>query len=189
MQECNRLGILVDLSHVGDRTAMDAIKVSTKPVAFTHVGPRALFKHYRNKTDEQLKALVAKGGVVGAVALANFMAAWKGATLSDYLDIIDYLVNLIGIDHVGIGPDFTKSQKTEWFRWLFTGRNTDAKVEYPKEFRKVGNIVTLIYPKGFQTAAEFPKLTEALLGRGYSDEDVKKIMGENFLRLFQEVWS
>ena len=189
--ECNRLGILVDLSHVGDRTVMDAIEVTTKPIAFTHVGPRALFHHYRNKTDEQLKALVAKGGVAGVNAECNFISAWKDATLVDYLETVDYMVNLIGIDHVGIGPDFTLNQKPDWFRWLFTGRNTDGKMEYPKEFRKTADeeVLTTYYPKKFVSAADFPNLTEALLDRGYSETDVKKIMGENFLRLFQEVWA
>ena len=187
--ECNRLGILVDLSHVGDRTVMDAIEVSEKPVAFTHVGPRALFKHYRNKTDEQLKAVAAKGGMVGANGISNFMAAGKDATLADYLEIIDYMANLIGVDRLGIGPDFTTSQSTEWVQWLISGRNTDAKIEYPPATRLDDDgILRTGYPKNFQTAADFPNLTEALLDRGYSEADVKKIMGENFLRLFQEVW-
>ena len=188
--ECNRLGILVDLSHVGDRTVMDAIEVTTKPIAFTHAGPRALFHHYRNKTDEQLKAVVAKGGMVGAVGVGNFMTAGKNATLADYLETIDYMVNLIGVDHLGIGPDFTTNQSSEWMQWLFTGRNTDARIEYPEATRidDDDGIVRTCYPKNFQTAADFPNLTEALLDRGYSETDAKKIMGENFLRLFQEVW-
>lgn len=186
--ECNRLGILVDLSHVGDRTVMDAIEVSKKPVAFTHVGPRALFEHKRNKTDEQLKAVAAKGGFVGANAECNFIRTWKNATMSDYLDTIDYMVKLIGVNHIGIGPDFTTNQSKQWTRWLFSGRNTDAEVEYPKEFRTEGDVVADYYPTGFQTAVDFPNLTEALLKRGYSEGDVKKILGENFIRVLEEVW-
>ena len=134
--------------------------------------------------------MAAKGGVAGANAETNFIAEWKNTTLSDYLNVIDYMVNLIGIDHVGIGPDFTTNQRSEWFRWLFTGRNTDTKIEYPKEFRKTGGeeFIMTHYPKKFVTAADFPNLTEALLDRGYAEIDAKKIMGENFLRLFQEVW-
>jgi membrane dipeptidase len=190
IEECNRLGILIDLSHVGDQTVMDAIEASEKPVAFTHASPRALFNHYRNKTDKQLKALAAKGGVVGANAAANFIAAWKNATLSDYIDSIDYMVNLIGIDHVGIGPDFTTDQSAEFFNWLLKGRNIDTKLENPMELRTDGGILlTGLKPHGFKTAADFPRLTKALLDRGYSEDNVKKIMGENFLRLFTEVWA
>ena len=190
VRECNRLGILIDLSHVGDQTVMDAIEFSEKPVAFTHVGPRALFNHHRNKTDEQLKELAARGGVAGGVAETNFLSAWKKSTLSDYLDSIDYMVDLIGIDHVGIGCDFTNNQSANMLRWFFTGRNIDVKIEYPKEFRieSKDEIVGPHYPEGFQSAADFPKLTLGLQERGYREQDVKKIMGENFLRLFGEVW-
>ena len=180
--ECNRLGILIDCSHVGYKTTMDAIDASTKPIAFTHAGPRAMCDHPRNKTDEQLKALVTKGGVVGVNAFPWFLAAGSQATLSDFLDTVNYMVKLIGIDHVGIGCDFIEGQSREWFRWLFTGRNTDKVPDYQIDW-------PVIYPKGLQGAADFPNLTRALLQRGYSETDVKKIMGENFLRLFREAWS
>jgi membrane dipeptidase len=180
--ECNRLGILIDCSHVGYKTTMDAIDASTKPIAFTHAGPRAMCDHPRNKTDEQLKALVTKGGVVGVNAFPWFLAAGSQATISDFLDTVNYMVKLIGIDHVGIGCDFIEGQSREWFRWLFTGRNTDKVPDYQIDW-------PVIYPKGLQGAADFPNLTRALLQRGYSETDVKKIMGENFLRLFREAWS
>ena len=180
--ECNRLGILIDCSHVGYKTTMDAIDASTKPIAFTHAGPRAMCDHPRNKTDEQLKALVTKGGVVGVNAFPWFLATGSQATISDFLDTVNYMVKLIGIDHVGIGCDFIEGQSREWFRWLFTGRNTDKVPDYQIDW-------PVIYPKGLQGAADFPNLTRALLQRGYSETDVKKIMGENFLRLFREAWS
>ena len=180
--ECNRLGILIDCSHVGYKTTMDAIDASTKPIAFTHAGPRAMCDHPRNKTDEQLTALVTQGGVVGVNAFPWFLAAGSQATLSDFLDTVNYMVKLIGIDHVGIGCDFIEGQSREWFRWLFTGRNTDKVPDYQIDW-------PVIYPKGLQGAADFPNLTRALLQRGYSETDVKKIMGENFLRLFREAWS
>jgi len=178
--ECNRLGIVVDCSHVGDRTTMNAIEASAKPIVFTHAGPRALCDHPRNKTDEQLKALAAKGGVVGAVPWPDFLAAGNKATLSDFIDTVDYMVKLIGIDHVGIGSDFIEGQSQEWIRWLFTGRNIDREPRY--------QLGMPAYPEGIQGSTDFPNLTRGLLDRGYSERDVKKIMGENFVRLFEEVW-
>ncbi len=180
--ECNRLGILLDCSHVGYKTTLDTIEASTKPIAFTHAGPRTLYDIPRMKTDEQLKALAAMGGVVGAVAVSIFQAQGDKATLSDFLDTVDYMVKLIGIDHVGIGIDFTQGQSREWLRWLFTGRNIDKEPRYQLDW-------PLSYHKGLQTPADFPNLTLALLERGYSESDVQKIMGRNFLRLFREVWS
>ena len=179
--ECNRLGIVIDCSHVGYKTTVDAIKASIKPIAFTHAGPRALCDHLRNKTDEQLEALAAKGGVVGANIWPTFLAAGNKATLSDFLDTVDYMVKLIGIDHVGIGSDFIEGQSREWLRWLFTGRNIDMEPRY--------QLGVPTYPEGIRGPTDFPNLTRGLLERNYSERDVKKIMGENFLRLFREVWA
>ncbi|MFC2012953.1 dipeptidase [Chloroflexota bacterium] len=179
--ECNRLGIAIDCSHVGYKTTMDAIKASAKPIFFTHAGPRVLCDHPRNKTDEQLKALAAKGGMAGANIYPYFLASGNKATLSDFIDTVDYMVNLIGIDHVGIGSDFTQGQSPEWYRWLFSGRNIDREPRY--------QLGIPVYPKGIETASDFPNLTRALLERGYPESDVKKIMGANFLRLFGEVWA
>jgi len=161
---------------------MDAIEASTKPIAITHTGPRAMCDHTRNKADEQLKALAAKGGVVGAFALCQFMARGEKATLSDFVDTVDYMVNLIGVDHVGIGCDFTLGWTAETCRWVFTGRNIDKDPHFQVSW-------PLLYPEGIQSAADFPNITRALLERGYGEFDVRKIMGENFLRLFQETWN
>ncbi len=179
--ECNRLGILLDCSHVGYKTTLDTIEASTKPIAFTHAGPRSLCDTRRIKTDEELKALAAKGGVVGAVGVGAFIAQGNKTTRSDFLDTVDYMVKLIGIDHVGIGIDFSQGQSREWLRWLFTGRNIDKDPRYEIDW-------PLTYPKGLHSPADFPNLTRELLERGYPESDVRKIMGQNFLRLFREVW-
>ena len=179
--ECNRQGMLIDCSHVGYKSTMDTIQASNKPIAFTHVGPRAMCDHGRNKTDEQLKALAAKGGVAGAVALSSFLAAGDNATLSDFLDTVDYMVKLIGVDHVGIGCDFTVGWTAEICRKAFTGRNIDMEPRYQIPW-------PLRYPKGIENASDFPNITRGLLERSYTESDVKKIMGQNFLRLFQETW-
>lgn len=180
VEEMNRLGILIDLSHVGDMTTMETIEASQKPVAFTHANARSLYEYPRNKTDEQLKALVKKGGVIGANSFPSFLPKGYGSTIKDYIDTIDYLVDLVGIDHVGIGTDFTDNQSKAFFDWITRGRSKRKAfmdIDYP-----------VIYPKGFRGAADFPNLTQALLERGYVESDVKKIMGENMFRLFKEVW-
>jgi len=176
---------------------MDTIEASTKPIAFTHAAPRALWNIQRNKTDEELKALVAKGGVVGACGYAHFLAQKEKATLSDFVDIIDYLVRLVGIEHVGIGMDFTQGQSRQWFQWMVRGRNIDRIPRLQAGSQEQGQDwlrtrfdpnFSPIYPKGFVTPADFPNLTHALLQRDYSESDVQKIIGKNFLRLFGEVW-
>ena len=195
--ECNRLGILLDCSHVGHKTTMDTIEASTKPIAFTHANARSLYNINRNKTDEELKALAAKGGVVGITGYAYFLAQKEKATLSDFVDTIDYMVRLTGIDHVGIGIDFTQCQSQEWFRWVIVGKNIDKDPRFltdlhgqSQEWVKVrlSPGYKAVFPKGLSTPADFPNLPRALLERGYSGSDVQKIMGKNFLNLFREVW-
>lgn len=180
VKEMNRLGIVVDLSHVGYKTTMDAIEVSSKPVWFSHANPMALKEHCRNKTDEQVKFLVSKGGLVGVNIFPPFLKKGYESTLEDVIDVFDHWVQVAGIDHVSVGLDFTENQSEEWFRWLMSGKRKDSPV-YPLE-------LPLKLPQGITRADEMPNLTEALLKRKYSEESVKKIMGQNILRLFEKVW-
>lgn len=176
--EMNRLGILIDLSHCGPRTSMEAIEASQTPVAFTHANPVALADHPRNKTDEALKALAAKRGVVGAATLPAMLTGQKHATIDDYLAAIDYLVNLLGIDHVGLGPDFMEDMPEEILATALKGLSQSDKEKYfsTKEI------------SGFESISECPKVTSELLARGYDVGQVRKIMGGNWLRLYGEVW-
>lgn len=176
--EMNRLGILVDLSHCGHKTTMDAIETSIGPVAFTHANPLALAKSPRNKPDEAFKALAAKGGVAGVVLLPAWLTHHGKAGLEDYLNAIDYLVKLIGIDHVGLGTDFMEEIPAEIMMAALKGISAENLQKY------YGSTIV----KGFESAAEFPKVTEGLLSRGYSPEDVKKVMGGNWLSLYEKVW-
>jgi len=176
--EMNRLGILVDLSHCGHKTTMDAIETSKGPVAFTHANPLALAKSPRNKPDSAFKALAAKGGVAGVVLLPAWLTHHGKAGLEDYLNAIDYLVNLMGIDHVGLGTDFMEEIPAEIMMAALKGISAENLQKY------YGSTIV----NGFESAAEFPKVTEGLLSRGYGPEEVKKIMGGNWLRLYEEVW-
>jgi len=178
--EMNRLGILIDLSHVGYRTTMDAIEASSRPVAFTHANPRSLCDHPRNKPDDAIKALVKNGGVIGATIFPPFLPSGGDSTISDFIDVIDYLTDMVGIDHVAVGTDYTEGQPREFFDWLLIGRSKKGPamaLEYPIQL-----------PAGLESSAEFPRLTDALLQRGYAESDVRKIVGENLVRLFRDVW-
>jgi len=180
VEEMNRLGILIDLSHVGYRTTMDAVEVSKKPVIFTHANPKSLCDHSRNKPDDAINALVRKGGIIGATVFPAFLPAGNNSTIEDFLEVIDYLVKMAGIDHVAIGTDFTEAQPKEFFDWILTGKSRKGpalKLDHP-----------LKNPAGIQGAADFPNLTGALSTRGYAESDIKKILGENILRVFRDVW-
>ena len=182
IKEMNRLGILVDLSHVGDRTTLDAIEMSEQPVACTHANARSFFNHVRNKTDDALNLLSERGGVIGANAFPPFLPRGVESTLDDYVDAIDDLVERVGIDHVGIGTDFTQDQPKAFFDWLFSQQGTKYQprsVDYPDP---------VIHPRDIETPDKFSNLAGGLLKRGYRPEDVNRVLGGNWLRLFRQVW-
>jgi len=180
VKEMNRQGILIDLSHASEKTSMETIEASKDPVAFTHTNPKSIVDNPRNKSDEQLLALAEKGGVIGATLYPPLLVGGEGSTLEDYLDVIDYLVKLVGIEHVALGTDFTEKQPKEFFIYALTGKSWEkplTEIKYP-----------IMYPKGISSATDFPKITEGLMKRGYSDNDTRKIIGENWLQLFSKVW-
>lgn len=180
--EMNRVGILIDLSHVGDQTTLDAIERSELPVAITHANARSQDDHPRNKTDDAIKLLVEKGGVIGANGFPMFFPRGFESTLDDYLDRIEYLVQMVGPDHVALGSDMCTEQSREWFEWLFTSQGTipaETVAETPEPY---------VHLNGFKTEAEFQNIATGLKKRGYSDADIEKIMGGNWLRLFTQVW-
>ncbi len=180
--EMNRLGILVDLSHVGDRTTVEAVDVSQKPVACTHAHARSFVSHVRNKTDEALKLIAQKGGVIGANAFPIFLRNGFQSNVQDYVDAIDDLVERIGVDHVGIGTDYTQDQSKAFFDWIFSQQGTKYQ-ENPIPFPD-----PVVHPKGMETTDKLSNVAQELLKRGYSPADVTKVLGGNWLRLFREVW-
>lgn len=187
VRELNRAGIVIDLSHVGVRTTLDAIEHSRVPVAITHSGARALCDTVRNKTDDEIKALAAKGGVIGIAAKSGFLkpdGLATGSTVDDYIDHIDYVAELVGIDHVGIGTDVGDERK------YTKERMTAFHKRHPEIAIIDANLRTdLMHTEGLETPGSLGNITSGLVRRGYADADIKKILGENFMRVFREAWN
>jgi membrane dipeptidase len=177
--EMNRVGMMVDLSHVGAKTSDDAIRASTKPVCYSHCCPAALKAHPRNKSDEQLRFIVERGGFVGVTMFPPFLKNGPRSTVDDYVATIDYVVNLVGEDAVGVGTDFTQGHPDEFFRWITHDKGTGRKLT---EFGEISN------PEGLRTIGEFPNLTAAMQRAGWLEGKIRKVMGENWLRVLGEVW-
>ena len=186
VREMNQLGIVIDLSHVGDRTSIEAIEASEKPVTITHANARAYHDHPRNKTDEVLKLLAQKGGVVGASSFCNFLPTRFDSTIEDYVNAIEDMVERVGIDHVAVGTDTTQDQPPSFWRYI----NSQQGTKYPSSFADTSlrHEELIFQPKGMERPDEFPNLAEALLNRGYPADEITKILGQNWLRLFEEVW-
>ncbi len=184
--EMNRLGILVDLSHVGEKTTLDAIETSRKPVAFTHANARSYHDVVRNKTDEALRALADRGGVVGVTCIVTFLRTGYESTVDDYAEAIDDMVGRVGIDHVGIGTDYTQDQPESFWRYIGSQQGT----KYPSTFDDgtARYQDRQLYPKGLETPDKLPNLTDALARRGRGSAEIEKILGGNWLRLLRDVW-
>ncbi len=179
VNEMNRAGIMCDLSHVGAVTSEDVIEVSAKPVCYSHCLPTGLKAHPRNKSDAQLRTIADRGGFIGVTMFPPFLKQGSDATVADYVEAIDYVVNLAGEDCVGIGTDFTQGHGKEFFQWLTHDKG------YARRLTEFGEIVN---PEGMRTLGEFPNLTAAMLDAGWTEAKIRKIMGDNWVRVLAEVW-
>jgi len=177
--EMNRVGIMCDLSHVGETTSREVIEASEKPVCYSHCLPSGLKEHPRNKSDAELKFIADRGGFVGVTMFTPFLRAGIDATVDDYVEAIEYVMNIVGEDAIGIGTDFTQGHGQDFFEWLTHDKG------YARRLTRFGKIIN---PEGIRTIGEFPNLTEALLRRGFSESQVRKIMGDNWVRVLRDVW-
>ena len=153
IHEMNRLGIMVDLSHGGEKSFYDALEISRKPIVCSHSSSRALCDHPRNLTDDQMRALAAKGGVAQTTIYNGFLKKDGEATILDVIAHLEHAIQVMGIDHVGLGTDF----------------DGDGGV------------------RGLACSSELIQFTRQLLARRYSEQDIQKIWGGNFLRVMEEV--
>jgi membrane dipeptidase len=176
----NDVGMLVDVSHSGDRTTLDAIEISPKPIAITHSNCRALNNHPRLKTDEAIKKLAAKGGVMGITGVRMFVKDKEPTTIEDIVDHIDHVVKLVGVEHVGIGSD----SDLMGYDHMPKDQYEKLKASYKSSYAFRDKIDT----DGFDHPRKVYDLTESLLSRGYSDSNIQAVLGGNFRRLLGSVW-
>ena len=170
----NRLGILVDLSHVGVKTSSETIACSRRPCAYTHVAPYGAFNNPRNKTDEQLREIVDAGGFVGVATYPPFMKTGANTTLDDCVELFEYMIDVCGESNVGIGTDFTQGHDDAFFDWLRQDKGY-ARRANPGRGRAP-------FVKGMETLADYPRLTAAMQRRGWNERRIRAVLGENWLR-------
>lgn len=176
----NAAGMLVDVSHSGDRTSLDAIAISSVPIAFTHANCRAIAHHPRTKTDEAIRALGARGGVMGIAGVRNFIKPADPTDVRDMVDHIDHVVKLIGIEHVGIGSD------ADLYGYDAMQPNQYAKLK--AGYKASYAFRDRIDIDGFRGPRKMFDLTDELIRRNYSNENIKAILGGNFRRLLGATW-
>jgi membrane dipeptidase len=155
IKEMNRLGIVIDVSHLSETGFYDVIETTNAPIIASHSNAQALCNHPRNLTDDQIRAVAKNGGVIGMCFSPSFIDQnEEQRTIDRLLDHVDHVRKLVGCEHLGIGSDFDG----------FPG-----------------------IPKGLEDVTKMPMITKGLLARGYSEEDIRKILGGNYLRIFERI--
>lgn len=178
---CNKLGIIVDTSHCGKQTTLDACRLSTTPVLANHSSAQGVFDHARGKSDEELNAIAATGGVIGVVTVPFFLSPQESPGVDVVIDHIDYIAKRVGPEHVGIGSDWPMQAPEDVIE------ATLGAIVEEIGFRKEDNISTTKTLRGFEDYRDMPNITRGLVARGYSDDEIKGILGENFLRVYELV--
>lgn len=176
----NGIGMIVDISHCGRSTTIDACKIASKPVAASHTGCYSIHEAPRNKTDDELKYIAETGGYIGIYCLPHFLTKAAQPTIEHVLDHIDHVSNLVGWRYVGIGSDFPFSAPDEW------GNARLAEHLHALGFSPEDGFATPRTLKGFDDYRDLPNVTRGLVSRGYSGEQIHGILGGNFIRVFRQ---
>lgn len=193
VQEANRVGLLLDGSHMSRRSSLDMIELSTEPIVFSHANPRGVVDNPRNLHDDQIRACASKGGVIGVVPWGPLIYkphSNRRPTVSDLLDAVDYLADITGnTKSIAIGTDFSLGtygphHPDPWGAPDYFASITAAfdRVVPP------GSLNPERFTEGFDNYPEIVNVIEGLRKRGYAEPDIDGILGGNFLRVFREVW-
>jgi len=200
VKRMNKTGVIIDVSHAGDTTAMDTVESSGKPLLISHVGTRTLTNNARMLPDDVLQACAEKGGVVG-VEVAGFAPRTEKhpeASIECLLEHLEYLIDLLGVDHVGAGPDTLWGDHQGLYRQGPLGTVNTPKgrgrhprprpSEMPEVFDSGEMVRDLDYVKGLESPTDFSNIARGLVRDGYSDTEIAKVMGLNGLRVIEACW-
>jgi len=171
INEMNRLGMIIDVSHMTDEGFWDVMEITRKPIIASHSNARSLCEHPRNLNDEQIKALAENGGVMGVNV--GMVYKDKPSTLEGILRHVDYIVNLVGVNHVGLIGDLNEQFPRDIYSRIW--KDTLFSFAFPE-------------PEGLESISKLSNFTRGLVAGGYSDQEIERILGGNFLRVFKEVF-
>jgi membrane dipeptidase len=181
VDEMARVGIVCDLSHVGPQTSADVIEYAKKPPCFSHILPAGLKQHARNKSDELIRAIGARGGMVGLSQFGPHMRKGNESTIDDYVAAIEYVIGLAGEDNVGVGSDASQGhgRPSAFMEWC----NHDKG--YARQLTPYGHD-KVVKPLG--DLKDRPLLADAMARAGWSDERMRKVLGGNWIAYLRRTW-
>ncbi len=183
IREMNRVGMVVDMSHSGERSTLDAIEISQRPIVISHANPLSFHEAKRNKSGTVLKALGESGGLLGFSLYPFHLKNGSDCTLEVFCDMVASTADLMGVDHIGIGTDLCQGQPLSILEWMRNGR-WSKQMDYGE-----GSKSNADWPRPlpwFRDSRDFPNLTVGLLNRGFSSDEVAKIMGRNWLNFIDD---
>ncbi|MBQ0831828.1 dipeptidase [Marinobacter sp.] len=178
IEEMNRVGMIIDMSHSSERSTLDAIELSSRPVIISHANPASFHPAKRNKSDKVLKAIAESGGLLGFSVYPFHLKDGPDCTLESFCNMVADTADLMGIDHIGIGTDLCQGQPQSVLDWMRNGRWSKAM-----DFGE-GNKNNAGWPRPlawFQDNRDFPAIIEGLKRKGFTETEVEKIMGLNWL--------
>ncbi|MDM8349048.1 membrane dipeptidase [Pseudomonas sp. sp1636] len=181
--EMNRVGMLIDMSHSAERSTLEAIELSSRPIIISHANPAFFHPAKRNKSETVLRELGRSGGLLGFSLYPFHLHNGSDCSLEQFCDMVARTAELIGIEHIGIGTDLCQNQPQSVLEWMRSGR-WSKQVDYGE-----GSASNADWPRPlgwFGDSRDFPNITQGLLQRGFSAEDTAKVMGLNWLNTLEQ---
>ncbi len=181
--EMNRVGMAIDMSHSAERSTLEAIEISQRPIVISHANPISFHDAKRNKSDTVLKALGQSGGLLGFSLYPFHLKNGPDCTLTDFCKMVADTADLMGIDHIGIGTDLCQNQPVSILEWMRNGR-WSKEMDYGE-----GSKSNADWPRPlswFKDSRDFPNITQGLLAHGFNEQDIGKVMGQNWLTFLDE---
>ncbi|MGF1610660.1 MAG: membrane dipeptidase [Kiloniellales bacterium] len=182
IKEMNHVGLVVDMSHSAERSTLEAIALSERPIAITHANPSSWAPALRNKSDRVLKALGESGGMLGFSLYPHHLRSKSDCSLQSFCEMVAHTAELMGIDHVGLGSDLCQDQPDRVVEWMRNGTWTKAK-DYGEGSKSAAGFPS--QPAWFGSNKDFGNVAEGLRAVGFAEDDVRKIMGGNWLAFFE----
>ncbi len=184
IKEMNRVGMIIDMSHSGERSTLEAIELSERPITVSHANPKFWHPALRNQTDAVMKGLSQSGGMLGFSLYPLHLKNGGGCTLDEFCTMVAKTAEMMGVDHIGIGSDLCVNQPVSILVWMRNGR-WSKEMDYG-EATAGSQIKWPDAPSWFKNSTHFPNITQGLLDIGFDQSEVSKIIGGNWLRFFEE---